>query len=108
MSKKTFEELIASNMVNNNFSDVLESLIPSKGIRNKPIRKIQKITKRSQKELPSNEIQETIKLRTDALEKLKTIAFWDQRKVHDIIQDAVVQYLAAYEKLNGPIQPVVK
>jgi hypothetical protein len=79
---------------------------PAKRKRGRPIKNIREITKSSQEGLPENEIRATIIVKMDALEKMKAIAYWDRKKIRDVFGDAVAQYLAAYEKKNGPVQPV--
>lgn len=93
MSKKTF-------------TDGIESLIPTAGKRGRPVKNIRPITKSSQEGLPENEVRATFIVKEDALDKLKAIAYWDRKLIREVHTEAIGQYIAAYEKKNGPVQPI--
>ena len=54
--------------------------------------------------LPAGTVEDLLK--PENLEKLKAIAYWDRRKIRDVHGEAVAQFLAAYEKKNGPVKPI--
>jgi hypothetical protein len=57
---------------------------------------------------PSRDIHKekraTFIVRTEQLDALKAIAFWERRLLKDILNDALSSYIFNYEKNNGKIK----
>lgn len=76
--------------------------------RGRPKSNFREIDKSSQEGCKANETRATFIVKEDALEKIKALAYWERRKVKDVIQAAIAEHLDRYEQANGPIQPQPK
>jgi len=98
-------------MSKKNFSGGLNSLLgdqPEKPKRGRPITQTKEITKRSQKGTKENETRATFIINEELLDKLKTIAYWDRVLIKDVINTALQETVAKYEKKSGAIKPIPK
>lgn len=57
----------------------------------------------------SKEIRATIIANESLMDKVKGIAFWERKKIKDIVNSALIEFITKYEKENGEIlQPPKK
>lgn len=54
------------------------------------------------------EVRATFIVNKEALEKLKAVAYWDRLLIKDVINTALEEAIARYEKKNGVINPIPK
>lgn len=54
------------------------------------------------------EVRATFIVNKEALEKLKAVAYWDRILIKDVINTALEEAIARYEKKNGVINPIPK
>lgn len=66
------------------------------------------ITKTSQIGTKEKETRATFIVNEDLLEKLKAVAYWDRVLIKDIINQALEEHIARYEKKNGEIKEMPK
>jgi hypothetical protein len=66
------------------------------------------ITKTSQIGTKEKETRATFIVNEDLLEKLKAVAYWDRVLIKDIINQALEEHIARYEKKNGEIKAMPK
>lgn len=52
-----------------------------------------------------NEVRATFIIREMHQEKLKLVAYYDRKKIKDVLDEALSNYFESYEKKNGTIQP---
>jgi hypothetical protein len=76
--------------------------------RGRPVTQFKEITKSSQKGTLENETRATFIINEDLLEKLKAIAYWDRLLIKDVINTALQETVAKYEKKSGAIKPIPK
>jgi hypothetical protein len=98
-------------MSKKNFTGGLNSLLgdqPEKPKRGRPVTQTKEITKSSQEGTKENETRATFIINEDLLEKLKAIAYWDRVLIKDVINTALQETVAKYEKKNGAIKPIPK
>jgi len=98
-------------MSKKNFTGGLNSLLgdqPEKPKRGRPVTQTKEITKRSQEGTKENEIRATFIMNEELLEKLKAIAYWDRVLIKDVINTALQETVAKYEKKSGAIKPIPK
>ncbi|MBO0953140.1 hypothetical protein [Fibrella forsythiae] len=69
---------------------------------------VKEITKTSQIGTKEEETRATFIVNEGMLEKIKAIAYWERLQIKDVISTAFSEYLASYEKKNGPIQSIPK
>jgi len=43
-------------------------------------------------------------LKSDSIEKMKTVAFWDRLAIKEVFEQAIADRVAKYEKKNGPLK----
>ncbi|HYH15272.1 MAG TPA: hypothetical protein VD794_08630 [Flavisolibacter sp.] len=60
------------------------------------------------KGLKEGEERRTYIVNADVAEKLDAIAYWDRLTIKEVVNTALADYAAKYEKKNGPIRPVPK
>lgn len=86
--------------------DILTS--PKKRAEEKPMTKQRKQDNRRPvaKGCNMGETRYTTILREETLEAVRSVAYWDRRSIKAVISIALDQYLAQWEKKNGPIKPV--
>lgn len=66
------------------------------------------ITKTSQIGTKDKETRATFIVQEDLLEKMKSLAYWDRVLIKDIINQALEEHIARYEKKNGEIKAMPK
>ena len=98
-------------MSKKNFTGGLNSLLgdqPEKPKRGRPVTQTKEITTSSQEGTKENEARATFIINEELLDKLKAIAYWDRVLIKDVINTALQEYVAKYEKKNGDIKPIPK
>jgi len=98
-------------MSKKNFSGGLNSLLGEqieKPKRGRPVTSTREITKSSQEGTKENETRATFIINEELLEKLKAIAYWDRVLIKDVINTALQETVAKYEKKSGVIKPIPK
>ena len=98
-------------MSKKNFIGGLNSLLgdqPEKPKRGRPVTQTKEITKSSQEGTKEKETRATFIVNEDLLEKLKAIAYWDRVLIKDVVNTALQEIVAKYEKKNGDIKPIPK
>ena len=96
-------------MSKKNFTGGLNSLLgdqPEKPKRGRPVTQTKEITKSSQEGTKENETRATFIINEELLEKLKAIAYWDRVLIKDVVNTALQETVAKYEKKNGDIKPI--
>jgi hypothetical protein len=97
MSKKTFI---------GGFSSVLgEATKPKRG---RPATQAKEVTKSSGEGTKPGEIRATFIVREELLDKLKAIAYWDRVLIKEVVDAALAEAVAKYEKKNGEIALIPK
>lgn len=95
-----------------NFTGGLNSLLgdhqPEKPKRGRPVTQTKEITKSSQEGTKENETRATFIIKEELLDKLKAIAYWDRVLIKDVVNTAIQETVAKYEKKNGDIKPIPK
>ena len=98
-------------MSKKNFTGGLNSLLgdqPEKPKRGRPVTQTKEITKSSQEGTKENETRATFIINEELLDKLKAIAYWDRVLIKDVVNTALRETVAKYEKKNGEIKPIPK
>jgi hypothetical protein len=98
-------------MSKKDFTGGLNSLLgeqPDSPKRGRPVTQTKEITKSSQEGTKDNETRATFIVNEDLLEKLKAIAYWDRVLIKDVVNTALQEIVAKYEKKNGDIKPIPK
>lgn len=98
-------------MSKKNFTGGLNSLLgdqPEKPKRGRPVTQTKEITKSSQEGTKENETRATFIINEELLDKLKAIAYWDRVLIKDVVNTALQETAAKYEKKNGDIKPIPK
>ena len=98
-------------MSKKDFTGGLNSLLgeqPEKPKRGRPVTQTKEITKSSQEGTKEKETRATFIVNEDLLEKLKAIAYWDRVLIKDVVNTALQEIVAKYEKKNGEIKPIPK
>jgi ACT domain-containing protein len=98
-------------MSKKNFTRGLNSLLgdqPEKPKRGRPVTQTKEITKSSQEGTKENETRATFIINEELLDKLKAIAYWDRVLIKDVVNTALQETIAKYEKKNGNIKPIPK
>jgi hypothetical protein len=98
-------------MSKKSFSGGLNSLLgdqPEKPKRGRPVTQTKEITKSSQEGTKENEVRATFIVNEEILEKLKAIAYWERLLIKDVINTALQETVAKYEKKSGVIKPIPK
>ena len=98
-------------MSKKNFTGGLNSLLgdqPEKPKRGRPVTQTKEITKSSQEGTKENETRATFIINEELLDKLKAIAYWDRVLIKDVVNTALQEIVAKYEKKNGEIKPIPK
>ena len=94
-----------------NFTGGLNSLLgdqPEKPKRGRPVTQTKEITKSSQEGTKEKETRATFIVNEELLDKLKAIAYWDRVLIKDVVNTALQETVAKYEKKNGDIKPIPK
>jgi len=98
-------------MSKKDFTGGLNSLLgdqPEKPKRGRPVTQTKEITKSSQEGTKEKETRATFIVNEDLLDKLKAIAYWDRVLIKDVVNTALQETVAKYEKKNGAIKPIPK
>ena len=98
-------------MSKKNFTGGLNSLLgeqEDKPKRGRPVTSTREITKSSQEGTKENETRATFIINEELLEKLKAIAYWERSLIKDVINTALGEAVAKYEKKNGTIKAIPK
>ena len=98
-------------MSKKSFSGGLNSLLgdqPEKPKRGRPVTQTKEITKSSQEGTKENETRATFIINEELLDKLKAIAYWERLLIKDVINTALQETVAKYEKKSGVIKPIPK
>ena len=96
-------------MSKKNFTGGLSSLLGEQEKRPKigrPVTQTKVITKSSQEGTKENETRATFIVDEGLLEKLKAIAYWDRILIKEVINGALQEAVAKYEKKHGVIKPI--
>ena len=89
----------------------LDSLLgeqPQRPKRGRPATSTREITKSSQEGTKEGETRATFIVREDLLDKLKAIAYWERTMIKEVVNTALQEAVAKYEKRNGEIKPIPK
>ena len=98
-------------MSKKDFTGGLESLLgerAEKPKRGRPVTQTKLITKSSQEGTKEKETRATFIVNEELLDKLKAIAYWDRVLIKDVVNTALQETVAKYEKKNGDIKPIPK
>ena len=97
-------------MSKKNFTGGLNSLLGDndKPKRGRPKTSTREITKSSQEGTKEKETRATFIVNEELLDKLKAIAYWDRVLIKDVVNTALQEIVAKYEKKNGEIKPIPK
>lgn len=98
-------------MSKKNFTGGLNSLLgdqPEKPKRGRPVTQTKEITKSSQEGTKEKETRATFIVNEELLDKLKAIAYWDRVLIKEVVDTALQETVAKYEKKNGAIKPIPK
>ena len=98
-------------MSKKDFTGGLSSLLgeqPDSPKRGRPVTQSKEITKSSQEGTKEKETRATFIVNEDLLDKLKAIAYWDRMLIKDVVNTALQEIVAKYEKKNGDIKPIPK
>jgi hypothetical protein len=98
-------------MSKKNFTGGLSSLLgdqPEKPKRGRPVTQTKEITKSSQEGTKENETRATFIVNEEVLDKLKVIAYWDRLLIKEVINTALQEAVAKYERKNGAVKPIPK
>jgi len=64
--------------------------------------------KSSQEGTKDGETRATFIVKEALLDKFKAIAYWDRALIKNMIDSALEDYIARYEKKNGSVKPIPK
>jgi hypothetical protein len=98
-------------MSKKNFTGGLSSLLgeqPDKPKRGRPVTQTKEITKSSQEGTKENETRATFIINEELLEKLKAMAYWDRVLIKEVVNTALQEAIAKYEKRNGAVKQIPK
>jgi hypothetical protein len=98
-------------MSKKNFAGGLNSLLgdqPARPKRGRPVTQTKVITKSSQEGTKENETRATFIVNEELLDKLKAMAFWERKLIKDVVNTALAEAVASYEKKNGQLKPIPK
>jgi hypothetical protein len=76
--------------------------------RGRPVTQTKKVTKSSEEGTKENEIRATFIINKELLEKLKAMAYWDRVLIKTVVNTALEEAIAKYEKKSGAISPIPK
>ena len=98
-------------MSKKDFTGGLNSLLgdqPEKPKRGRPKTSTRVVTKSSQEGTKEKETRATFIVNEELLDKLKAIAYWDRKLIKEVVDTALQEAVAKYEKKNGDIKPIPK
>jgi predicted nucleic-acid-binding protein len=96
MSKKDF------------LGDTLSLMTGDKPKVGRPVTQTKEITKTSQEGTKENETRATFIVNEVTLEQLKAIAYWERKLIKEVVNTALQEAVAKYEKKSGDIKPIPK
>jgi predicted nucleic-acid-binding protein len=96
MSKKDF------------LGDTLSLMTGDKPKVGRPVTQTKEITKTSQEGTKENETRATFIVNEVTLEQLKAIAYWERKLIKEVVNTALQEAVAKYEKKSGEIKPIPK
>ena len=102
MSKKTFAGGLSSLL-----GEVKQDKL-AKAKRGRPKTQTRVITKSSQEGTPPDETRATFIVKEAYLDKLKAIAYWERALIKDILNTAIEDAIAKYERKHGAVKPLPK
>lgn len=76
--------------------------------RGRPKTSTREITKSSQEGTKEKETRATFIVNEELLDKLKAIAYWDRKLIKEVVDTALQEAVAKYEKKNGDVKPIPK
>jgi hypothetical protein len=76
--------------------------------RGRPVTQTKKVTKSSEEGTKENEIRATFIINKELLEKLKAVAYWDRVLIKTVVNTALEEAIAKYEKKSGAVNPIPK
>ena len=82
-----------------------KGLLPKNKV-GRPVTQTKEITKSSQEGTKENETRATFIVNEELLDKLKAIAYWDRVMIKEVINNALEDAVAKYEKKAGKIKPI--
>lgn len=71
----------------------------------RPKTSTREITKSSQENTREGETRATFIMSMEQVEKIKAVAYYERKKIKNIIERAIQDYLGAWEKANGKLKP---
>ena len=98
-------------MTKKDFTGGFNSLLGAdkdKPTRGRPKTTTKEVTKSSQEGTKENETRATFIVNEELLDKLKAIAYWERVLIKDVVNTALQEAVAKYEKKNGVINPIPK
>lgn len=97
-------------MSKKNFTGGLNALLGDndKPKRGRPKTSTREITKSSQEGTKEKETRATFIVNEELLDKLKAIAYWDRKLIKEVVDTALQEAVAKYEKKSGDIKPIPK
>lgn len=99
-------------MSKKNFAGGINSLLGEAPVeipkRGRPKTSTKEITKSSQEGTKENETRATFIINEGLLEKLKAMAYWERSLIKDVVNEALQEAVAKYEKVTGEIKPIPK
>ena len=101
MSKKNFTGGLSSLLGETNKEDKATKV-------GRPKTQFKEITKTSQEGTKENETRATFIINEELLDKLKATAYWDRKLIKDVVNTALQETVAKYEKKSGAIKPIPK
>ena len=98
-------------MSKKNFKGGLNSLLgdqPEKPKRGRPVTQTKELNSSSQEGTKEKETRATFIVNEDLLDKLKAIAYWERKLIKEVVDIALQEAVAKYEKKSGDIKPIPK
>ena len=98
-------------MSRKNFSGGLNSLLgelDKKPKRGRPITQTKEVHKSSQQGTKENETRATFIVNEELLDKVKAMAYWERKQIKEIINQALLDAVAKYEREKGSIEKTPK
>ena len=96
-------------MSKKSFTGGLNSLLGEQAQKPKvgrPQTQFKEITKSSQEGTKEHETRATFIVREELLDKSKAIAYWERTMIKEVVNSALEEAVAKYEKRKGEIKPI--
>jgi hypothetical protein len=107
MSKKNFQGGLSSLLGDQPEITLAMKTQLAKPKKGRPVVNFKEITKSSQEGTKENEIRATFIVNEELLEKLKNIAYWERLLIKEVVNSALIEAVAKYEKKNGVVKPKI-